>query len=238
MHDAAAVRGGQRVGDLRAVLERLVEAQARWQRLAGRPSPRHPPDQGFTFEVLHHEVVDAPVGPDVEQRADVAVTQRRGGAGFGFQPPPAIRVGRGIGRQDLQRHRAAQARVARPVDLAHPADGDEAIDLERAEATAVREARRRHAGRVAEGIGCGLPRRRLEQALRVPLMRQQRLDLLAEFRITGALAVEERGAISGARSSVSWHTRSICRQRSGVMGTRPSARAPATASPPAIRARS
>ena len=49
------------------------------------------------------------------------------------------------GRQDLDRHRAVEPRVARPVDLAHPARAERRDDLVGAQAFPGREGHRRWA---------------------------------------------------------------------------------------------
>ena len=64
MHDALAVRGIQGIDDLQRVFTRRVERQ--------RPSQRS------AFHELHDQVV----GPDVVERADVGMIQRRNGTRF------------------------------------------------------------------------------------------------------------------------------------------------------------
>jgi hypothetical protein len=59
-----------------------------------------------------------------------------GSAGSTFVPLEAfaeLRIGGEVGRQDLDRHRAIEARVARLVDLAHAAGASERDDFVRPE---------------------------------------------------------------------------------------------------------
>ena len=71
MDDARAVRLVERVADLDGDLQRLVRIEA-----AGAAT-----GQAFgeclPFEILQHEEVDAVLMPDVEQRADVRMIERR-----------------------------------------------------------------------------------------------------------------------------------------------------------------
>lgn len=65
----------------------------------------------------------------VEDRDDAGMVECAGGAGFELEalPPPGVRGD--LGRQDFQRHRSAEARIARPVNLAHPAGAEKGEDF-------------------------------------------------------------------------------------------------------------
>ena len=65
----------------------------------------------------------------VIHRDDVRVIQEGGGARFLSEPRQPQVVGRKAGRQDLQGDVAVQARVARLIDVAHPAAGDQIVHL-------------------------------------------------------------------------------------------------------------
>src|SRR5262245_28085846 len=57
----------------------------------------------------------------VEHRDDVRMRQRRDDFGFALEPRAAIRIVRESGWQYLDRDVAIESRVARAIDLAHPA---------------------------------------------------------------------------------------------------------------------
>ena len=61
---------------------------------------------------------------DVVQRTDVWMGEPRQGARFAVEAFAELRVGGESFRQDLDRHRAIQARVSAFVDLAHAARAD------------------------------------------------------------------------------------------------------------------
>ena len=67
MDDARGVRGGERAGHLDAVAERLLQRQS---------SARQAARQRLALQVLHHQEIGAVVLPDVEQPADVRMTER------------------------------------------------------------------------------------------------------------------------------------------------------------------
>src|SRR5574341_298557 len=70
--------------------------------------------------------------------ADVGVIQRRKYTRFALEARLAVGVGAEAVRQDFDGHVAAEARVVRPIDLAHPARADGGGDLVRAEPSAWR----------------------------------------------------------------------------------------------------
>ena len=112
MEDAGLVRGCQRIGDLHAVAQRLGHAEA--------PGGNHLV-QRAAGDVLHHDEVDARVGPDVVDRDDARVVQRAGRPGFLDEALPAVGIGHLVVRQDLDGDEAIEMGVARLVDDAHPA---------------------------------------------------------------------------------------------------------------------
>ena len=109
--DAVPVRSGETRRDLRGELERVGDGER----------PRETLAQRFAFEELGDEVRRAVVGADVEDREKVRMIQRAGGAGFLLEAAEACLVAVHRGGQDFNRDVAAEARVARAVDLAHPA---------------------------------------------------------------------------------------------------------------------
>ena len=127
MRDALPMRLVERVGDLDRNLQRLVERQrpllqARGQRLA--------------VQMRHDQVVRAIDAADVVDAADVGMVQGRDGASLALEAGPHIGIASDFARQDLDRDRAIEPRVARAIDLPHPAGPKGGEDLVRAEAGA------------------------------------------------------------------------------------------------------
>ena len=124
---AAAMRLGERVGDLDPVAQRLIE----WER-AFREASR----KGFPLEVLHDEEIHPAVTADVEDLADVGMTECRECSRLAFEPLTPDRIF-GVGRrQDLEGDGPLETRVTRRVDLADPSGAERRQDLVRAEALA------------------------------------------------------------------------------------------------------
>jgi hypothetical protein len=124
MDDPLAMGAFQRIGDV----ARKREGSGDIQRTSLQPL-----GERFAVEVLEHQVVDAGVAPDVEERADVGMVEGRDGLGLALETGPQVGVGR---REDLDRDRPPQPRVARPIDLAEPARADLGDELVGAEARA------------------------------------------------------------------------------------------------------
>ena len=115
VHDPLLVRRGQSLRDLHRVVDRLARgdrarAQAAAQRLA--------------FEQLRHDVRRAVVRPEFVDRRDVRVVQDARRPRLRLEALQAIRILRERRRQHLDRHLAPEPRVARAVDLSHPAGAD------------------------------------------------------------------------------------------------------------------
>ena len=72
---------------------------------------------------------------DVVERADMGVVQAGDGPGFALEALAAFGVLATIGRQNLDRDGAVEARVVRPVDLAHAARAQGCQDLVGAESS-------------------------------------------------------------------------------------------------------
>jgi hypothetical protein len=60
---------------------------------------------------------------------DVGVVEGGDGAGFVLETPPPVGVGGGVLGEDLQGDVATEARIVRPVDLAHPPGPEGGPDL-------------------------------------------------------------------------------------------------------------
>src|SRR5262245_18629920 len=71
--------------------------------------------------------------PDVVQRADVRMIERRDRARLAVEPLAQLRIGRERSRQHLDGDGPLKPRVSCAIDLAHPAGADWGNDLVRAE---------------------------------------------------------------------------------------------------------
>jgi hypothetical protein len=121
VHDAGGVRGGERRGDLDGDVERVAQAQGR----RGEARTQRP-----TLDILHPDVA-LPLGrlAEREDRADVRMTERRGGAGLLLEARDPRRVVREIGGQELHRHLAPEAHLGGQPHLAHAAFAEFGLEL-------------------------------------------------------------------------------------------------------------
>ena len=117
--------------------------------------------------------------------ADVRMIERREHARFALEPGETVRIRRKGGRQHLDRHIAAQRRIARPVHLAHPAFANSRRNHVRSQ-TLTDERRSSRRSRPLRGT----------QERRAAVMREQRLDLAAERGVTPADLRQKRVALA------------------------------------------
>ena len=121
MHHALAVDFVQCVGNLDAVLKRLIHWQSALHQAVG---------QRLTFDVLHDDEVDPIVLTDVVERADVRMIQLRDRSGLTLEPLSSPGVFCEMLGQHLDGHRPAEAGVLGLVDFTHAASpdaGDESV---------------------------------------------------------------------------------------------------------------
>jgi hypothetical protein len=124
MDDPLAVRRIERGRDLPADAKHLVHRQPPLHKAIGERLP---------LDHLHHEVMRAALVPDVVERADVRMVQRRDRLRLALEPRLELRVRRKVARQNLDRDLALEPRVLRAPDLTHTACADGRDDLVRAE---------------------------------------------------------------------------------------------------------
>ncbi len=110
MDDPLGVRGVERVGDLDAEIEDLLQLErlaldAVLERLA--------------FQELHGDEALALVFADFIDGADVGMVERRGGARLALEARQRLLVAGDIFGQELERHHAAELGVLGLVDHAH-----------------------------------------------------------------------------------------------------------------------
>ena len=127
MHDAGAVRLREAVRRLRG------DPEKRFRR--NRPVRENLPQRPAVDE-LHGDELDAVGGTDVVDGDEVRVVQRRGRARFLLEPLDPLGVRGDRGGQHLESDVASEPRVARSVNLSHPAGSESGDDLERTQARA------------------------------------------------------------------------------------------------------
>ncbi len=124
MDDPPLVRFMEGIGDLHRRARRSAAAR-------GEPAVRR--RERLAFHVLHHQVVDVVLVPDVEERADVGMADSRDRLRLPGEPYPKGRVAGKMRGQDLYRDDAIQAGVAGAVHLAHAPGADRREDFVRTE---------------------------------------------------------------------------------------------------------
>ena len=109
------MRGVERVGDLDAEIEDLVDRQ----RLAGDVLIERLP-----VEQLHRDELPALELADVVDRADRRMIEGRGGSRLALEPLERQLIRGRVGGQEFQRERAAEPRVLGLVNHTHAARTD------------------------------------------------------------------------------------------------------------------
>src|SRR5262245_41199106 len=102
------MRSGERIADLCPNLQRLCD----WQR-----SPGQPLRERLALEVLQDEKVDARVGADIVERADVWMTQTRNASRFAFEPLLRTGIMGDMLGQDFDGDRSCKPGVGRFIDF-------------------------------------------------------------------------------------------------------------------------
>src|SRR5262249_40942667 len=124
--DPLLVRGGEAERDLDGVLDRPTRRErARGEGAAER----------LALEELHDGVRDAALAPDVVEREDVRVRERGNRLRLALETRERLRILGHPLRQTLDGDVAAEPRVARAVDLAHPSRSQRREDLVGAESS-------------------------------------------------------------------------------------------------------
>ena len=119
--EARGVGRGEPFRDLADQLERLPDRE---EAARGDLSER------LAVDELHGEKRLAGGLPDLEDRDDVPVVQRRRRARLADEPAKVLGVREEVGPEDLHGDLAAEPLVARPVDLAHASGAEERKHLE------------------------------------------------------------------------------------------------------------
>ena len=119
MHDAAAMRGVERLGQLVRDVDHLAHGQQR----AARGGV-----QRLALDVLHHDEHAAVGVADLVDLADEGMIERGGGQRLAAQPLARHRVGLDRGRQHLHGDAALEPRVFGEKHLAHAAGAERRED--------------------------------------------------------------------------------------------------------------
>ena len=133
VNDARGVGLGETVGDL----EGQVQESPRGQRAGVQHFA-----QGLAVHELHRDVRGRVGRPDLMNRHDVGVVQRRSGARLLLEALATVGIGRELFRENLDRDFATQPPVARPIDLSHASGAQRDEDLVRSETRASRNCHR------------------------------------------------------------------------------------------------
>ena len=89
--------------------------------------------QRFAFDQFGDDVGQAVLFADIVDVKNVGVIEGAGGAGLLLKARAAAGVGGHLRRQNLQRDRAVEARIAGAIHLAHAADAKQGLNLVRTE---------------------------------------------------------------------------------------------------------
>src|SRR5689334_15720951 len=119
MNDAAAVRGGECVGDLQTDQKRGLQLER---------TTRDELANVLAFDELHRDEMNSVDFVEIEDRADVWVVQRRREPRFAFEALEVCFFGAEFGRNDFDHNRAAELRVDGFVNCALPADTELVCD--------------------------------------------------------------------------------------------------------------
>jgi len=138
MNDVLLVGGLERIGDLPRDRQDVGKFQSAWGPLGKELGQRGAVDE------LHHERRHTVGFLEPVDLRDVRMVQRREHVGFALKSHDPLSVARERFGKDFQRNIALQLRVARPVDLPHPAGADQGKNFVRADTNAG-----------CEGIGSG-----------------------------------------------------------------------------------
>src|SRR5262245_19962195 len=112
MDDPGLVRGGERGGDLR----RNVECGGRREPVAIQPLTKC-----LAVNELGDDVMRSIRLADLENREDVRMVERGGGASLLLEAAHASGVPAELGGEQLERDLATELRIFSQVDFAHPA---------------------------------------------------------------------------------------------------------------------
>ena len=140
MHESRIVRGGQRAGDLRGVLDGGAQREARRSDDAAQRQARDP---------LHDDEVDVAIAAGFVHRHDVRMIERRRSLGLTDEPLAVVPI-RLIGEDHLDGHRAAEPIVGGLVHRSHRAGAQLRRDDVVAERTPWRQQQQRSCARLVE----------------------------------------------------------------------------------------
>jgi hypothetical protein len=130
VNDPRLVGGGQTVRDLNGEIEQLADGERAGQEQFMQRAAVDQFDGYVGNRSGRSHIVDSD---------DVGVRESRGGARLPFEALQPLRVGGELRGENLDGDVAAEARVARPMDLSHPSGADRRKDLVWAETLSCRE---------------------------------------------------------------------------------------------------
>ena len=154
------------------------------------PDPR---GQRVPGHVLHSDEAPAFRHADLINGGDVRMIERGGGLCFVLEAPHPVGIGGQIYRQELERDLAAKPRVSSRVDLTHSASAQQRDNL------VVTDGLPNERPRMAlDEQRCGhLHRGDFDEAVSFLIGSEQRLDFVAQVRVSVAHFTEEGRTIAG-----------------------------------------
>ena len=190
VNDPGGVRRFQRVGDLDRERQEPIDLE----RAPGDPMlQRHP------VEELHDEERAAALLADVVDGADVGVVQRRGGPCLAAESGQRLGITSKVGRQELQRDEALQARILGLVHDTHAAAAellDDAVVRERLTDQGVAAGPDVVAAAPSGELACGqIDRRSAEKRVGAVVRLDQRADFVLQLLVAAAGAPQKHVAI-------------------------------------------
>ena len=136
----------------------------------------------LALQELCDRIGDSGVHPDVVDRQDVGVRQRRDEPGFALESGQGLRVGEHGLREHLDGDVALEPRVPRAVDFPHPSGAERRDDLVRTETGAGRERHRRIIGFATWDRGLGPQPPAVKKSLTLCMSSQTSFLCLGERR--------------------------------------------------------
>jgi hypothetical protein len=85
-------------------------------------------ERSVSFEQLHHRERAAVAVPDIENRQDVGMRQRRNRVRFALEPRHRLRIVGDRERDNFDRHVTVQTGIACAIDLAHATRSERRLD--------------------------------------------------------------------------------------------------------------
>ena len=110
MCNALAMGFVERVGNLDGIAQHLIQRQRAFLQMLR---------QGFTFDVLHHEIVGSVLMANIVENADVRMIQTGNGSRFALEALAKLLPARVVVWKDFDGDDAVETRIAGAIHLTH-----------------------------------------------------------------------------------------------------------------------